>query len=144
MLTNGVVASKALYVVAELGVADHLGDETASVEELAGACDADPDGLNRLLRLLTSHGIFEWHINGYRHTAASRLLRSDHPMSMRAFSRMMGLPIIQATFDQLEHSGANGFTRHRPSPGRWTVAVSGGTSRPSRDLRPSHDRNSGR
>lgn len=34
---------------------------------------------------------------------ASRLLRSDHPMSLRAFAQMMGLPAFRTTFDQLEH-----------------------------------------
>ncbi|MBA3629442.1 MAG: hypothetical protein H0W55_07175 [Actinobacteria bacterium] len=107
-LTNAVVASKSLYVVAELGVADYIADETMSVKELASACAADPDGLDRVLRLLAAHGIFERHADGYRHTEASRLLRSDHPMSMRAFSRMMGMPVIGATFGQLEHSVRTG------------------------------------
>ena len=35
-------------------------------------------------------------------------MRSDHPMSMRAFSRMMGMPVIRASFDQLEHSVRTG------------------------------------
>lgn len=108
MLTNAVVASRSLHVAAELGVADHIADEIVSVKELASACAADPDGLDRVLRLLVAHGIFERHADGYGHTEASRLLRSDHPMSMRAFSRMMGLPVVRATFDQLEHSVRTG------------------------------------
>jgi hypothetical protein len=108
-LTNNVVASRCLHVVAELGVADHLGgDETVSVKQLASACGADPDGLDRVLHLLTAHGIFERDADGYRHTEASRLLCTEHPMSMRAFSRMMGMPVIRASFDQLEHSVRTG------------------------------------
>lgn len=108
MLTNAVVVSRSLHVVAELGVADHIGDEAVPVGDVAAACGADVAGLDRILRLLASHGMFEWHAEGYRHTAASRLLRSDHPMSMRAFARMMGMPVFQATFDQLEHSARTG------------------------------------
>ena len=108
MLTNAVVASRALHTVAELGVADHVGDEPAGIEELASACAADPDGLDRVLRLLAAHGIFERQANGYGHTDASRLLRSDHPMSMRAFARMMGMPVFEATFGQLEHAVRTG------------------------------------
>jgi len=35
MLTNAVVVSKSLHVVAELGVADHITDETVSIKVLA-------------------------------------------------------------------------------------------------------------
>ena len=107
-LTNAVVASKCLHVVAELGVADEVGDEPLGVDELAPRCGADPDALDRVLRLLVAHGIFEHRADGYAHTEASRLLRTDHPRSMRAFSRMMGLPVFAATFDQLEHSVRTG------------------------------------
>ncbi|MBA2581060.1 MAG: hydroxyneurosporene methyltransferase [Thermoleophilaceae bacterium] len=94
--------------MAELAVADHIAEETVSVKQLASACAADPDGLDRVLHLLSTYGIFERHADGYGHTDASRLLRSDHPMSMRAFSRMMGMPVIRASFDQLEHSVRTG------------------------------------
>ena len=107
-LTNNVIASRCLHVVAELGVADHIGDGTVAVKQLASACGADPDGLDRVLLLLTASGIFERHAEGYRHTEASRLLCTEHPMSMRAFARMMGLPVIRASFDQLEHSVRTG------------------------------------
>ena len=107
-LTNALVASRSLHVVAELGVADHIGDEAVSIKELATACGADPDALDRVLRLLATHGIFEPQRDGYGHTEASRLLRSEHPMSMRAFSRMMGLPGFVAMFDCLEHSVRTG------------------------------------
>lgn len=107
-LTNAVVASSALHVVAELGVADHVDDEPVSVKELAAVCGADVDSLDRVLRLLTAHGIFEQDGEDYGHTEPSRLLRSDHPMSMRAFARMMGLPVFSATFAQLEHSVRTG------------------------------------
>lgn len=107
-LTNAVVASRSLHVVAELGVADQVADDSVSIEELAAGCGADLDGLDRVLRLLAACGIFERSADGYRHTEASRLLRSDHPMSMRAFAQMMGLPAFRATFDHLEHSVVTG------------------------------------
>jgi C-methyltransferase len=107
-LTNAVVASSALHTVAEIGVADHIGDEPVSVKQLAAECAVDPDALDRVLRLLTAHGVFAPQTDGYGHTDSSRLLRSDHPMSMRAFSRMMGLPVFQASFDRLDHSVRTG------------------------------------
>ena len=107
-LTNAVVASSCLHVVAELGVADHIDTQPVSVEELASGCDADPDSLDRVLRLLVAHGIFADHGGAYTHTESSRLLRSDHPMSMRAFSRMMGLSVFLSSFARLEHSVRTG------------------------------------
>jgi len=107
-LTNHVVVSRSVHVVAELGVADHIDDEVVSVKQLASACAADPDALDRVLHLLAAHGIFERHADGYAHTDASRLLCTEHPMSMRAFARMMGLPVFRASFDQLEHSVRTG------------------------------------
>ena len=107
-LTNNLLASRSLHVVAEIGVADHIDDETVTVKQLASVCGADPDGLDRVLHLLSAYGIFERQGEGYRHTEASWLLRSDHPMSMRAFPRMMGLPVILETFNRLEHSVRTG------------------------------------
>ncbi len=108
-LANAVVASRALHVIAELGVADQITDEPVSIDELAATCSADPDGLDRVLRLLAAYGIFEGYGEGYRHTEASWLLRSDHPMSMRAFAQMMGLPAFRSTFDRLDHSVVTGL-----------------------------------
>ncbi len=72
-----------------------------------------------MLRLLAAHGIFEVAAGGYRHTNSSLLLRSDHPMSMRAFARLNGLPVFSATFAELGHSVRTG------SPALELVAPNG-------------------
>lgn len=107
-LTNAVAVARCIHVVAELGVADHIADQAVSVVELASACGADPDALDRVLRLLVSHGVFQHRAGAYAHTEPSRLLREDHPMSMRAFPRMMGMPIFLASFANLDHSVRTG------------------------------------
>ncbi len=107
-LTNAGVAARCLHVAAELGVADHISERPVSAAELALRCQVDPDGLDRVLRLLSAHGVFSPVSGGYQHSAASRLLRSDHPMSMRAFPEMMGLPIVLRSFDDLDHSVRTG------------------------------------
>jgi hypothetical protein len=107
-LTNAVIPSRCLHVIAALGVADEVGDDPVSTPELASRCGADADALGRMLRLMAAHGIFAPHGDGFRHTPASRLLRSDHPKSMRALATMMGLPVFAATFDRLEHSARTG------------------------------------
>jgi C-methyltransferase len=57
---------------------------------------------------MAAHGIFARDGRAYTHTSPSRLLRSDHPMSMRAFPRMNGLPFVWHTFSNLEHSVRTG------------------------------------
>jgi C-methyltransferase len=103
-LASAGALSGALHAVAELGVADHIDDEPVAVGELARRCGATPDALDRVLRLLAAERVFAACGESYEHTEASRLLRSDHPMSMRAFARMMGRPAFWASFGALEHS----------------------------------------
>jgi C-methyltransferase len=107
-LTNAEVASRCLHVVAELGVADAVGDEPVTAAELASACGADADALHRVLCLLTDHGVFRRDGAGFSHTPASELLRTDHPLSMRAFPQMMGQPVFVELFGHLEHSVRTG------------------------------------
>ena len=93
-LTLGHLAPRCLHVIAEFGVADALGDEPASAGELAARTGINADALGRALRLLAAHGVFAHGAEGYAHTPASRLLRSDHPQSLRAYARMIGMPAI--------------------------------------------------
>jgi C-methyltransferase len=103
-LTTGRVASRCLHVVAELGVADAVGDEPVTAAVLASECGADADALHRVLCLLADYGVFVRDGAGFSHTPASELLRTDHPMSMRAFPRMMGLPVFSEVFGHLQYS----------------------------------------
>lgn len=118
-LAQAVVASKALHVVAELGVADHLDDQPMTASALAERCGANPDGLDRVLRLLCAHGTFRLEGSAYAHTDASRLLRRDHPQSMRDFARLNSLPIAWGAFSALDHSVRTG------APGAHTVHPDG-------------------
>jgi hypothetical protein len=70
--------SRVVCAAARLGVADALGDEERSVEELAASCQADADALYRLLRALASIGVTEEMTPGhFRLTAFGRPLRRD-------------------------------------------------------------------
>jgi hypothetical protein len=108
-LTNAIVSSRCLHVIAALGVADEIGNDTVPTPELASRCGAEAGALGRMLRLMAAHGIFQYDGAGFRHTPASRLLCSDHPTSMRPLAVMMGLPVFEATFDRLEHSARTGL-----------------------------------
>jgi hypothetical protein len=108
-LVNVCVAARCIHVIAELGVADHIEDQPVSVGELASSCEVNADALDRVLRLLTAHGVFDREDGRYRHTPASRLLQSDHPMTMRSFARMMGLPLGWGSLTELAHSIRTGL-----------------------------------
>lgn len=103
-ITNAHAAARCLQAVANLGVADALGETPKSAEALAEAAGVDGDALNRVLRLLSSFGIFSESGGKYAHTESSRLLRSDHPHSMRSFSRMIGLDLNWQAYGDLEHT----------------------------------------
>jgi O-methyltransferase domain len=75
-IERGALATKALGVVADLGIADALGDGPRPVDELAAEAGADPDVLRRILRALASDGVFAEEEPGvFRNTEASELLR---------------------------------------------------------------------
>jgi C-methyltransferase len=107
-ITNSVVSARALHLVAELRVADHVGTEPVRAKELAVLCGVDAGALERVLRLLVTQGIFALQGDAYVHTDASRLLRTDHPTSMSGFARMMGLPVMWAALAHMDHSVRSG------------------------------------
>jgi C-methyltransferase len=107
-LSTAGFAARCLHVVADLGVADRIGDQPVTISELASSCGADPDALDRVLRLLASQGIFAGQQGSYSHTPSSRLLRSDDPMTMRPFVQMMGMPLCWGSLTEFKHSVQTG------------------------------------
>jgi len=83
-LANSAACAASVRAAATLGLADVLGDEPATVDELAAAVQADPDALRRLLRALVCYDVFAEHDGDrYGHTDTSRLLREDAPRSIK-------------------------------------------------------------
>jgi O-methyltransferase domain len=101
-LATGYWLPRCLHVVADIGVADALETEPRSVADLARALGVNADALDRVLRLLASHGIFERRDGKYAHNQLSRALRSDDPHSVRAYVRLVGLPIFWNSYGVLE------------------------------------------
>ena len=104
----GYCVARALHVAADLGVADHIGDQGTAVDELARKTGADPDELGRILRLLSAHGIFSVDGATVSHDPVSATLRSDHPQSTRDLARMFGLPFVWETFEHFDHTVRTG------------------------------------
>jgi len=103
-ISGGYCLARAVHVLAELNVADALGETPQSAVELAKGVGANPDALFRVLRLASAHGVFEQQGEIFRHSAASRMLCSDPPQSMRAFVRMFGLAVNWDAYRELEFS----------------------------------------
>ncbi len=83
-IAEGYRVSKALQVVAELGIADLLKASPQTCEELAQATSTHAPSLYRLLRALASEGIFREDNQGYfENTPLSEVLCADAPDSVR-------------------------------------------------------------
>ena len=82
---------QSIHVVARLGLADILGPEPRTIDELAKATRVHAPSLKRTLRALTTVGVFAEDADGcFRHTGLSETLRTDHPESVRAWALMLG------------------------------------------------------
>lgn len=104
--------TQAIYAAAKLGIADELAAGPLSAGDLAARVRADEDGMRRLLRLLASRAILLHRSDGrYELTAMGATLRTDAPISMRAFALMVGCP------EHWEHWGmlTNSVTTGRES-----------------------------
>ena len=121
-VSMGFTLPRTLHVIAELGIADVLDETPRSVEALAAVTGTNAEALNRALRVLSAHGIFERRGGVYAHTPISRLLRSDHPQSMRSFVRMQGIPALWHIWEHFDHSlrtGRSAAEKTLPNGGFW-------------------------
>src|ERR1700741_4668872 len=87
-MATSYYVSQAIYAVAQLGVADLLGDGLSGPDELAKATGTNADALRRVLRLLrlpASLGVFTEEAGGeFALTPIGTCLRSGVPGSMDA------------------------------------------------------------
>jgi hypothetical protein len=85
-MVRGFWVSRAIYVAADLGLADLLKDEPKSSEELAQATATHAPSLYRLMRALASVGIFAQDEQGrFALTPVGATLQTDVPSSLRAW-----------------------------------------------------------
>jgi len=89
-MVSGYWLSQAIYVAAELRIADHLGDSAMTALELADRAGTHAPSLHRLLRALASVGVFvEDTSHRFRPTPLSNCLRGDAPNSQLTAVLMM-------------------------------------------------------
>lgn len=93
----GAWITQAIYVAAELGIADLLAGGPRTPEELAERAGAHGNSLYRVLRALASVGIFAENDEGrFSLTPLAEYLRSDSPDLQRAFAIMAGAEFYES------------------------------------------------
>jgi hypothetical protein len=100
----GKMAAFALGGMARLGVADQVSDQPQPVQRIAAACSVEPEPLYRVMRMLSTFGIFAEHPgHSFSATPVTQMLRSSGP-SMRDMILMMTDPWSIQSYQQIEHS----------------------------------------
>jgi hypothetical protein len=113
-LANGFLASRAIQLAAELGLADLLADGTRTSGDLAVATDTDARSLFRLLRTLASLGVIcQIQPDHFALTPLGECLRTDVEGSLRPWLRLQGRLGYPALSDPLPslRNGQSGFER---------------------------------
>lgn len=105
----GIHISRAVYVAAELGIADRLASGPASAAELAAATQTHERSLYRVLRLLASLGVLtEREPRTFGLTLLGDRLRTDVPASMRSWARLVEAVGGVRAFEPILHTVRTG------------------------------------
>jgi hypothetical protein len=114
-LIMGFRATQLIFVAAKLRIADHLAHRPLTAQALAQETGAEPQALYRLLRALSSLGVFAEGADGtFSPTALGALLCADHPRSLRDIAALYGDGFMWEAYGQTLHSvmtGEPGFAR---------------------------------
>jgi len=102
VLLGGFAASQMLYVAARLRLADHLANGPMRLAELAAQSGAREEPLGRLVRALTSFGVFSVSDGEVANTPLSDCLRTGAPDSLRDLALLYGEEHYHAMAELLE------------------------------------------
>src|SRR5262245_5199100 len=101
-LVLGYMPAMALNVVVKLGIPDLITNGPVRAEQLAQKTRINEDRLYRIMRALSSVGVFrETEYRSFGHTPVSELLRKDHPLSSRDMVSWMADPFHFRTYANL-------------------------------------------
>jgi hypothetical protein len=105
----GLIAAQAIHVAAKLRIPDLLASGPRTIAELAKDAGADPSALKRLLRALTTIGMFAAVPDGrFSNTPSSDILRADHPQSQRGFALFLPASFLWRPLGELYESVRTG------------------------------------
>jgi hypothetical protein len=108
-LCMGKIVSRCLTLVADLGVADHIGDTPVSTAELARQTGSHPDALYRVMRALAAVGVFAEHRERrFGHTPTSLPLRDKAEGSLRSLVRWLNSDCSWQAWGAIDHSIKSG------------------------------------
>ena len=108
-LMRGYRQPRALHLAVELGIAELLAGGAKSAEELAEATGSHALSLTRLLRALSSSGVFVEAAPGvFAHSPMSEFLRRDHPSSRVPSVAFLGAAYTLESWAALAHSVKSG------------------------------------
>lgn len=106
---SGFAVSAAISAAAQLAIPDRLGGGPRTTADLAVECECDEGFLRRLLRFLSSRGIFEQlPSDRFAQTERSAWLRSDAPGSLRPRSVFIGSGMSWGAWGKLAESIRSG------------------------------------
>src|SRR5438270_11819710 len=93
LITGAVWMTKAIYVAAKLGLADLVAEAPRTAAELAAVTGSHAPSLGRVLRALTSSGIFVEDESGrFQITPMAATLQTQMPGSLHAMAILWGEP----------------------------------------------------
>jgi O-methyltransferase domain/Dimerisation domain len=110
-LGTGFIWTAALYAAAKLGIADILKSGPKSSSEIARAIDGNEDAVYRVLRALSSAGVFtETAPRTFALNGEGELLLSDGPNSQRSMVLWLGNKMHFDTYPELTYAMKTGNT----------------------------------
>ena len=119
-LVNGYQVTQAIHVAALLKLSDHMAESPRTVAELAAATATHEQSLLRLLRALSTVGVYTQHDDGrFANAAMGHALRSDAPGSIAGWARFVGSDYYWQAWAALSHSvqtGENAFAATHGMP----------------------------
>jgi hypothetical protein len=113
-LVNVFRVSQAIHAAATLGIADLLKNGPRNIDDLAAATGTHARSLYRVLRALTSAGVFQDDADRrFKLTPLGECLRSDAPERVGPFAVFIGQPEQQQAWEHLLDSVRTGETAFR-------------------------------
>jgi hypothetical protein len=108
-LAAGSMNAQVIHLAAKLDLAERLKNGPRTIDELAEETGTKRDALYRLLRALSSLGIFEETADGqFDTTPVAESLQADHPTSVLPLALLIGDPIWRDPWSNIEYSVRTG------------------------------------
>jgi hypothetical protein len=110
-MLSGMLLARMIAMVAQYGIADMLADGPKHHEHLSSELGLSSSALCRVMRALSSHGVFEESSEApgvFQHTEVSELLQDGTASSMRSFAMLHGSDWLWRSVGHMPHSASTG------------------------------------